>query len=365
MGVVWGGGRFDWSGCLAGCLRVEGRVFGGLGSRGVGGWGWGLLGLVWTVCNGVFHARFFFSLGVFRHVHTHMHIHTRARVCKKHTHIHICIHIDTHTHIYICIYTYQHTQENARLLQSLYDEETARFEAAMYKVTDAPRSLFFVRACHPRLRLRHVRGNERSSVLPLISPHLFYTFIFVAHIYIMYIYHPRPPTHTLPPLSLRFHVGCSSQTPTAMSLSLSISLVRMSFGETHSTTDGTQQEANHQYNPPPQKNTKHPHTHTQNTNKKMMRRLKEEEGAAGRAQEAGRVEREQLQREYEARLQAKEAALAAATEGKAVLLRRLEEEGQVGGGGVGGGGGVVDGWWFFGWVSGWFVGGASLSLFLT
>lgn len=60
-----------------------------------------------------------------------------------------------------------------------------------------------------------------------------------------------------------------------------------------------------------------------------MRRLKEDEAAAGKIQEAGRIEREQLQRDYEARLKAKEAALAAATEGKELLARRLDEELQV------------------------------------
>lgn len=63
----------------------------------------------------------------------------------------------------------------------------------------------------------------------------------------------------------------------------------------------------------------------------MMRRLKEEEGAAAKVAEAGRVEREQLQREYEAKLKERERALAAATEGREGLQRRLDAELEVGG----------------------------------
>lgn len=62
----------------------------------------------------------------------------------------------------------------------------------------------------------------------------------------------------------------------------------------------------------------------------MMRRLKEEEGAASRVAEAGRVERERLQREYEAKLKERDGLLAAATEGRAALERRLEAEVEVG-----------------------------------
>lgn len=46
-------------------------------------------------------------------------------------------------------------------------------------------------------------------------------------------------------------------------------------------------------------------------------------------QEAGRIERERLQRDYEAQLKAKEGALAAATEGKQALEKRLDAELQV------------------------------------
>lgn len=62
----------------------------------------------------------------------------------------------------------------------------------------------------------------------------------------------------------------------------------------------------------------------------MMRRLKEEEGAASKVAEAGRVEREQLQREYEAKLKERDGLLAAATEGRAALERRLDAEVEVG-----------------------------------
>ncbi len=76
----------------------------------------------------------------------------------------------------------------------------------------------------------------------------------------------------------------------------------------------------------------------------MMRRLKEDEATAGKIQEAGRIERERLQRDYEARLQAEAGARAAATEGKALLEAQLAAEAKVIMGGCllgccGGGGG--------------------------
>lgn len=65
------------------------------------------------------------------------------------------------------------------------------------------------------------------------------------------------------------------------------------------------------------------------TTQQMMRRLKEGEAQTGKVQEAARIEKEQLERGYDARLQEKERALAAAEEGKEVLARQLEEEAKV------------------------------------
>lgn len=149
-------------------------------------------------------------------------------------------------------------QENARLLQSLYDEETARFEAAMYKVRGC------VSGCLNGCMSERLAGNAWC---------------------------------------------CWGRGGQAL---------RGSMGPHGSI------QPPHIIN----RKTKQPHPTHQI---QMMRRLKEEEGAAAKVAEAGRVEREQLQREYEAKLKERERALAAATEGREGLQRRLDAELEVGG----------------------------------